>query len=523
MLSANLHLPRFILLCAIASFSISAMGQDAQNAGLEKAAERSGKAFDKQAALAARGQQHDWLMSERITPGQAKVLLTKVTVEEMYEIDMERGKLPVRVGLTKALDAEVSFSDLNMSKLRGRSLTRSHGAMASTADNGYVFTADLGSPDAAALRVHFTGFSLPEGAGLYLYNLRGEVFGPYTGRGPHGDGEFWSHTLVGDSISLQLRQSGPANDDNLRDTRFTVAGLGHIRPRFMDTKGHCSYNAHCAVNASCVGTNTAVDQAKDAVAHMQWIAGAYIYWCTGGLLADTDDSTERPLFLTANHCIGNKMAARNLENFFQLEVPCGTGNCDNIYAHQANHPQELRTFGASILAAGKAGDFTLMELNEPAPDGSAFLGWTSTPVASDNIPMYRISHPSGAPQAYTEHLVDPGSIECAGWPRGKWIYSIDTIGTTEGGSSGSPVVNADGEVVGQLTGGCGYNINDVCDYENNWTVDGALAHYFSKVEEFLDPDSDAEPPPPPPQPCDNHSDCPDGTRCKGKPGNRVCR
>jgi hypothetical protein len=85
------------------------------------------------------------------------------------------------------------------------------------------------------------------------------------------------------------------------------------------------------------------------------------------------------------------------------------------------------------------------------------------------------------------------------------------------------VVNADGEVVGQLTGGCGYNINDVCDYENNWTVDGALAHYFSKVEEFLDPDSDAEPPPPPPQPCDNHSDCPDGTRCKGKPGNRVCR
>jgi len=83
--------------------------------------------------------------------------------------------------------------------------------------------------------------------------------------------------------------------------------------------------------------------------------------------------------------------------------------------------------------------------------------------------------------------VDTARPNCRSWPRGNWIYSSDILGATEGGSSGSPVVNGQGQVVGQLSGGCGFNVNDVCDSAANATVDGAFAAYFSAVSSFLGP------------------------------------
>jgi hypothetical protein len=127
-----------------------------------------------------------------------------------------------------------------------------------------------------------------------------------------------------------------------------------------------------------------------------------------------------------------------------------------------------------------------MQLSQAAPSGSAFLGWSTTAVATaNNTSLYRISHPSGAPQAYSEHSVDTNSIVCNSWPRGNWIYSKDVVGATEGGSSGSPVLNSAGQVVGQLSGACGYNVNVACDSANNWTVDGAFAGYYSSVSQWL--------------------------------------
>jgi hypothetical protein len=47
------------------------------------------------------------------------------------------------------------------------------------------------------------------------------------------------------------------------------------------------------------------------------------------------------------------------------------------------------------------------------------------------------------------------------------------------------VVNAAGQVVGQLSGACGFNVGDACDSLSNATVDGAFADYFNEIEGFL--------------------------------------
>lgn len=141
-----------------------------------------------------------------------------------------------------------------------------------------------------------------------------------------------------------------------------------------------------------------------------------------------------------------------------------------------------RTLGSKVLATGKKGDFSLLELDQQPPAGSVLLGWSSSPIAfSNEALLFRISHPGGAPQAYSAHEVDTSRPTCTSWPRGERIYSTDLFGATEGGSSGSPVLNAGGQIVSQLSGACGFNVGDTCDSVRNATVDGALAPYFAKM------------------------------------------
>lgn len=516
--------------------------------GPEKTTEHSNKPFDREASLQQREQAHRWLLSEKVSKGLGSPIVAAFSDEEKASVDrISPDDAPMRVGLVRSLSVDVSFDDLKMSQVRKGILTRPHGALSPTADGGYVYSAMISSPGATGVRVHFKGFNLPESTSLYLYNEAGQVFGPYTGKGPQGDGEFWSHTVIGEYVLVQLRSVGEITNDDLRKTAFRVAGVAHIRPGFLS--GFCSYNHDCVENASCVGSSPA-DPARMAVALMQWTSGAWVYICSGGLLADTDESSVIPYFLTANHCISRSRDARNMEAFFQLIAACGQTNCDELFS---NHPQELRTLGATIKDTHKLTDHTLMTLNQPAPDGSSYLGWNATPIAfTDGTQLFRISHPSGAPQAYSEHEVDIIRTACGGWPRGNYIYSRDLHGTTEGGSSGSPLLNLSGQVVGQLTGGCGSGGENFCDYESYSTVDGAFANYFEDVREFLDPEGGSCTPVP--EVCDDNvdndcdgfidildSDCDGGgdgypkgheceadsdcasNKCRGKSGQKTCK
>jgi hypothetical protein len=257
-------------------------------------------------------------------------------------------------------------------------------------------------------------------------------------------------------------------------------------------KEFCSFNAPCVENVECVNASPAVDDARYAVAHIQFVEGIYFYACSGGLVNNTSGD-RTPYFLTANHCLSTDSVASTMEAFFQWSVPCGS-ECPSQWSVPAGVP---RTSGASVVKTNTASDYTLLLLDQPAPPGSAFLGWTSKPIASThNAMLYRISHPYLAPQAYSAHRVDTTAPTCWNyWPRGGWIYSRDVVGATQGGSSGSPVVNADGMLVGQLTGVCGYNVRDTCDAIQNAAVDGAFANYFDEVAPWLDPTG------PPPEDC----------------------
>lgn len=470
---------------------------------------------------------HQQLVAREVSAAAGRALVVNIPAETAERIG---GPAPAvgRLLVGAALDVKTPI-DLGGANRLGtkRSSARDFGAIRGIGGGGFVWSGVVNAPGASAVRLHFSGFDLPAGAALYVYGADGQAAGPYTGRGPLGTGVLHTNTIFGDTVRVQLLQEGKAS----RLPRgLVLESVGYMGPRFIkalippesDTplfsaKAFCSYNETCVQNAACVSSGAVAD-ARQAVASILFQSGSSFFICTGGLLADTG-ATQTPFFLTANHCISSSSEASSVETYFDYVTTCSNPNCTQPYSNIGE------TVGATILSGSSNTDHTLLQLssNPVTPDGTvAYLGWNSTAVANSNgTDLFRISHPSGAPQAYSEHSVDTGAPTCGGLPRGNFIYSRDTFGATEGGSSGSPVVDGNGDVVGQLFGACGFNVNDPCDAASNATVDGAFAAYFSSVAAFLDPGGGPSCFPKGAS-CTADSQC-CSNKCKGPSGNKSCK
>ena len=448
-----------------------------------------------QEIIAHQDRLHAWLMLEMPAGALERPVTVQLTDAEIAELTSTdpTDPGPLRVGFVKPVSPALDVSNLNPKLLNGHALRDSTGVLRKTDDGGFVWATSVTSEGAGGLRVHFTNFSLPDDVDMYVFSEEGEAYGPYQRTGPDGSGDFWSNTVMSETAIVLVRHFGPNGAADLGKMSFTISDVGHIGLLFFNAGGDggvasfCTFNNPCVENTNCVNEAT-VNDAENAVAKMLWISGCCINTCSGGLIADTDTGSQIPYFLTANHCLSRDNQASNLEAFFKYQVSCGTTSCTGTFTDPPNSLISGKTLGATVKATGSDGDFTLLQLSQTPPAGSVLLGWNSSAIAFTNgAALHRISHPSGAPQAYSSHTVNTSKPQCQGWERGERIYSADNLGATEGGSSGSPVVNAAGEVVGQLSGCCGFNCGDECDTASNATVDGALAHYFPSVEPFLDP------------------------------------
>jgi len=420
-----------------------------------------------------------------------------IEITEQDRADMDAPAIsgtPLVIGVVKAISREVGAS--------GR-LGFKGGVIQESKNGGFVWAVTLTSPGAQAIRVHLENFSLPSGAEMYFLNMNGQADGPYIGKGRDGNGDFWTRSIASDTGVIQLRFT----EADREKISFLISELGHIAGRGSsqvekaEDYWPCWDNVDCLIDATCANRGPA-EPAKDAVAKMEWIEGQFIYTCTGGLLADTDSGTQIPYFLTANHCFDSSIS--NLETFFFYTTDSCNGLCPGLWYNPPAPP--VSTIGVTVQATGAAGDFTLLTLDEDPPAGTTFLGWNNTEIAYTNgAGLYRISNANFGPQVYSYTEVNSTTGTCGDWPRGERIYSDIITGSTMGGSSGSPVLNSASEVVGQLSGCCGYNCGDECDFADNWTVDGALYYYWDSVSAFLDPDIG----------CTTPEDCDDGLYCNG--------
>ncbi|MEM8995061.1 MAG: trypsin-like peptidase domain-containing protein [Acidobacteriota bacterium] len=334
------------------------------------------------------------------------------------------------------------------------------------------------SAGASALRLRITGFDLPKGAALYLYNDAGQAHGPYLGRGPHGSGEFWSNTVFGDTAWVQLHVAPGFAARGRLPLAFEIEKISHLGADFQlpalmaADKADCSANLDCVENAECYDWPE-LSAARRGVAYLNFEdeSNGRTYGCTGGLLNDKDGSDRTPWLLTAAHCIDSEAEADSLEAFFQFQSDCGSCSGSSVDT----------VLGADLWATGSASDFSLLELSE-LPSSWFLMGWTNATILdNDGEVLYRISHPKGSPQSVSTHQVEGTGVT------GNYILTENIFGTTEGQSSGSPIIRANRQVVGQLRGTTfpNQNLYDLCDSSTFTTRDGALSTYWKSVRPYL--------------------------------------
>lgn len=386
---------------------------------------------------------------------------------------------PTQSGFARplALPVEVVLSASHANAVAGS------GGIAVDAGQGSIAWATrIHVDEAYRLRLHVLDLQLPPGARMWVWGTGGgeaREFGLEL-RAPAGD--LWTPSVEGPDLMLEVHApvSAAAARFTLREVleSFPVgasAGDERVVPSQDSTA--------CLVDAACVESSGLLTVLQHAVAQLHFVEGSKSFLCTGGLLNNTRaDGT--PYLLTAHHCLSDQAVASTLEAFFQYEDP----SCGIVASQESNYPH---TNGATLLATGATGsqsDYTLVRLAGSVPAGSTFLGWNADPGALANgTLLFRVSHPLGLPQSFSETQVLASATECAGTLRPSYIYSakVPNGGDTAGGSSGAPVVMENGQVVGQLYGECGDPFNN-CS-QSNTVVDGAFAQTFPAISQWLDP------------------------------------
>ena len=328
------------------------------------------------------------------------------------------------------------------------------------------------SPQARGLRLGLLVQRLPAAATLRFYALASpstlevpasEVLAVLKRNRDSGDDSesgrlYWSPQVEGDEITLEveLPPGVPA-----AAVEVAVPRLSHLfRDPVTGTGGNTPLaigdSAACEADVSC----HAYSAESNAIARMSFVGSdGGSYWCSGTLLNDRA-SSGTPYFLTASHCISNQAVASTLEtNWFFRSSACNSG--------ALNPGTRTVRGGATLLWASAATDTAFLRLSAMPPTGVTYAAWSPNAVAL-GTDVAGVHHPHGDLQkislgnvtAYGNCRVTDasGSFSCSqvSESTGPFVNVRNSLGTTEGGSSGSGLfqtIGASRYVVGQLYGG----------------------------------------------------------------------
>ena len=342
--------------------------------------------------------------------------------------------------------------------------TGSRGMWTTAPDGARIWRLVVSSPDAYSLSFGFSKFRLPDGASLWLY-AEGEEpeYRPFTADDNEDHDQLWTPIVVGDRAVLEL---------NLPSSKGTVdfdLELGRVNHAFLPVLLSDSEKAAAGVLSGSCNVDVVCPEG-DGYRDIIQSVGAYtvggVDFCSGAAINNTSGDG-RALFLTADHC--GISASNQAQVVVYWNYQNSTCRAPNSAASGSNGDGSRAQFnsGTVELGDGTASDWSLLEFDDPIDAAyNVFLaGWDRRNQAPTSV--IAIHHPSVEEKrisfendqtsitAYLDNVVNPAAsyIRVTDW---------DT-GTTEGGSSGSPLFSPERRIVGQLTGGyaaCGNNQSD---------------------------------------------------------------
>ena len=311
-------------------------------------------------------------------------------------------------------------------------------------------------PNALSVNFCYDKFWIPEGGKFFVYSRdRKNHIGAFTSANNKGDninvGTFATTLIYGNDIMLEYYQPKWVTSDAIISIEYIVHGykLINIGERSPGESGNCQVNINC-------------DEGNDWQNEKKGVAIVLVHGSryASGSLINTTNLGHEPYFLTAHHCLIDSVDAsgNNVLDYYSFVWRYEAKGCEKL-----NAPNSRTTHGAVILANDSLSDFALLRLIEDPMSISDYtpyyLGWDCS-GQSDN-PGVCIHHPSGDTKKISSvaflptKAVNPyytGSQDDNFW-KVFWKATPNGHGTTEHGSSGSPLLNAEHKIIGQLYGG----------------------------------------------------------------------
>jgi subtilisin-like proprotein convertase family protein len=351
---------------------------------------------------------------------------------------------------------------------------------------------------ALGIVLYYNDFFMPEGGKFFIYTPdRLDMFGAYTGYNNSPDRLFATTLTLSDYIILEyyepynVRGLGRVSVSNVSHAyRFTRTRASWAKSAAGGTSGACNVNVICSPEGDNWGDE------KRSVVRLLTSATNGSGFCTGALINNARQDCKNYI-LTANHCSDSDAAADYSQMTIQFNYDATT--CNGSTPVSTTNIVTGATFRARSGGAGvAASDFCLFEMNNaiPANYNVYYAGWNrgTTPSPSG----VTIHHPSGDLKKITTYTANTqlqsygGGAGTTHW-RGDWVATANGHGITEPGSSGSPLFNNLGQIIGDLSGG-----PSSCTAANKWDYYGAMSYHWNnngatannrRLSVWLDPDN----------------------------------
>jgi lysyl endopeptidase len=349
------------------------------------------------------------------------------------------------------------------------------GVMDTLANGDKLWRINIISSGALSINFIFDQFQIPPGAQLFIYNnSKADLIGAFTDFNNRDDSVFATVPLRGDNVFIEYYE--PSNAD--------FEGVLHISSVIHGYRGLFEYekafggSGSCNVNVACPQSAGMENQIR-SVCHM--IVGSYV--CSGALINNTaNDGT--PYVLGADHCY---YTPGSVIFWFNWQ----SATCSN----PPSSPSYQSISGSTLKARNSATDFWLVQLSSAPPSNYNvyYSGWNRTIDNNLTGKFWGIHHPSGDIKkiswstlgvSTTTYLQNPVPGNGTHWRITNWSDGT----TTEGGSSGSPLFDPDGRIIGQLHGGYASCSSITSDWYGklgvSWTGGGTNA---TRLSNWLDP------------------------------------
>jgi hypothetical protein len=408
---------------------------------------------------------------QRGADGIALLVAPRLNIDELISRHLATWKPGVPLRFAEPVDVAVD--------------TKAFGEWKSQADGTELWQMRLRVPNAVSINLGFTRYVMPKGGSLTLYSAdKSAHIRPFTDADNQDHAQLWTPMLDGEEILVEVRVPKDRRDSLDLKLSSINAGFTDFNNPLAVLSGACNIDVVCPQG----------DGWRDQIRSVGAYSRGGIDYCSGALVNNVRGDG-KSYFLTANHCGVTASTQASVVIYWNYQN--STCRAPGSSASGGTGDGSRAQFNTGVIVRGTyaASDFTLVETQTPV--NPAFdLYWSGLDATTTLAPSTVGIHHPGVQEKRISFANDPltvtGYLGTTSPGDGTHLRVFTwQQGTTEGGSSGSPIFNPNSKrIVGQLHGGyasCSDTRSDWYGWTNvSWNGGGAAA---SQLKAWLDPDN----------------------------------